>query len=61
MKDWNRDQVARHLFDLMNEGRGHPFTKPTFAAGLWKWYVDHGFDAGYLRIADEIIQKGYRP
>jgi len=81
MKDMNRDQVARHLFDIMNGGR-----KPLLTSGdyylagniewarmtpeqrekraldnLWVWYVEQGFDAGYLRIADEIVSKGYKP
>jgi hypothetical protein len=55
MKDWNREQVARHLFDVMNNGRYKD------ADGIWRWYNQEGFNAGYYRLADEIITKGYKP
>jgi hypothetical protein len=74
MKDLNRDQLARHLFDVMHKGQwtihlGHVDlavatrrVDPVAAANsYWDFLVEHGWHKGYLRLADEIISKGYKP
>lgn len=57
--DTNREQLAKYLFCLMNQDR-------QWASGkdpdhYWEWYQQHGFDTGYLRLADHVITKGYKP
>ncbi len=56
MKDFTRESLARHLFDIMNQGNKHWNLDST-----WKYYVEHGWHNGYLRLADEVISKGYKP
>jgi hypothetical protein len=51
-RDWNRETVAKHLFEVMNKDNNR---------GSWDFYVDMGWADGYYRIADEIVLKGYRP
>jgi len=76
MKEFTRDSIARHLFGIMNGERFEKLrSTPGYHAGMmrrppstesalndmWKYYVEHGWDAGYLRLADEIVSKGYKP
>lgn len=74
MKDLNREQVAFELFKIMNEGR---FPDKCFMdcvsgqiirsgsakqlVSMWDQYKAEGWHEGYLRIADEIVAKGYKP
>jgi hypothetical protein len=63
MKDLNRDQVARHLFDIMNKDRfeTHKGWMICTADEWWKYCQLMGWHQGYLRLADEIVSKGYKP
>lgn len=57
MKDYNQETVAKALFGIMNEGR-------IWSLGIeeaWAYYKEQGWHKGYLRIADEVIKKGYKP
>lgn len=60
MKDLNREQLARHLFNVMNEGR---FEKNRWVPidSFWEYLVANNWHQGYLRLADEIVSKGYKP
>ena len=44
MKDFTREQVARHLFNVMNEGRFGAAGSKITADGVWKWYIETGWD-----------------
>lgn len=68
----SREAIAKHLFTIMNERR---FTRggvdcltgeyvapdPDVLDCMWEWYKEQGFHAGYLRLADETVSKGYKP
>lgn len=65
-----RDQLAQHLFEIMNKRDRLPYTlesgrpdpkDPTGLKAYWQWMVDSGYHHGYLRLADEILSKGYKP
>lgn len=57
MREMTRDQLARHLFNVMNQHRVFACT----ANSAWQWMVDNKLIGGYLRLADEIVSKGYKP
>lgn len=48
-----RDELAYHLFKIMNAGTDW------VKQNTWEHYQRHVWDLGYYRIVDEILKKGY--
>jgi hypothetical protein len=60
VKDLTREQLAFELFKIMNADSKRFWGLDGFP-GMWSYFQKHGWHQGYLRIADHIIQKGYKP
>lgn len=53
---YDRGCVAYHLYTTMNQHQ--PWVRDV---ETWRYYREHGWDKGYLRLVDELLLNGYRP
>lgn len=62
MKDLSREQLALHFCKIMNHDRKWSFLNTDSDLDeYWTFLKSYGWHEGYLRLADEVITKGYKP